>query len=152
MPGYQEEYRANPKIVPDNGIHNIPGFPQVQQKRPGIKNVGQETIEYGDPHNGLVFLHIQDIDHEGDHIGPSGKGYSGNHIKADPQAPGNFLSQIGNGSYTVHKTHDDKHNPQCNDGYRNDIKGSENFAMRPEGRHNKFCNWLAFIVQRYILF
>ena len=72
----------------------------------------------------MVFLHVQDIDHKGEYIGATGKSHTCYNVETDPQAPGNFLRKIGNGSQSLGKSDNDQHQTQYDYRERDDVERS----------------------------
>ena len=106
MPGNQEKDRAYTKGVADNRIYNPPGPSKIQKERTCIKYIGKQRIKHGGPDYGPVLLQSEDIDHEGHHIGPSGKSNTRNDVKINPKSPRAILVRMNHRSKSLCKTYD----------------------------------------------
>ncbi len=84
MPGDQKENRTGTEAIPDDGVYDVPGASQVKQQCAGVENISQETIQHRYAHDGVVLLHLEDVNHKGDHIGAAGKSNAGHHVEPDP--------------------------------------------------------------------
>ena len=132
MPGDQEEDRVEAEVVADDGVDDVPGPAEIEGKRAGVEDVGEEAVEHRRPHDRVVLLHAHDVDGEGDHVGATGEGYAGDDVEADPEAPGILLRQVGYRPQALGEADDEDPQTQENDGHGDHVEGRQNLAPRPE--------------------
>src|ERR1035437_9693624 len=97
----------------------------------------------------MVLLHIQDINHKSQHIGSSGKGYSCNYIKTDPQSPWDFLFKVCNCTQSFPETDDNKKKAQYHHRDGNNIKRSKKFHPGFKFTCQKLPNGTTIIISCY---
>ncbi len=132
MPRDEEKDRADPERVTDDRIDDVPRPPQVEQKGAGVEDVGEEPVQDRHPHDGMVPLHPEDVDHEGDDVSASGERHAGDDVETFPEAPGDVLRQVGDRAQAP-----DVSNRQQNDGAEEDegadhVERSQDLALRPQ--------------------
>ena len=91
MPTNQKHNGTESEGIANVGIHGMPRSPEIKQQSAAIKYIGQQSVQYSDTHNGVIFVHFHDINHESDDVSSTGKSNTGYHVETKPEAPGRFL-------------------------------------------------------------
>ena len=78
----------------DQGMPEAERFPDVDDEPHDHHGIADEGREDGRPGDGLVFLHVEDVDRGGDAEAAGGQGHAREHVHGDPEAPGHVVGQV----------------------------------------------------------
>ena len=95
-PGHLEEHRVG--VPHHHGVPDAPGLAQVEEQPDDEHQVADEGRELGRPEQRLELFQVEDIDGRGHGEAAGGQGHPGEHVKADPQAPGVGVVQVSGGA------------------------------------------------------
>jgi hypothetical protein len=106
-----------------------PRSAEIEDKRPGVEDVGQQAVEHRDADDGVVLLEIHHVDGEGDHVGATGEGDAGDHVEADPEPPRRLLGEIGHRAEPLGEAHHQDPEAEEDDRYRDDVERREQLSL-----------------------
>ena len=108
-----------------HGVPDAPGLAQVEEQPHHEHQIADEGRELGGPKQRLELFQVEDIDGRGHGEAAGGQGHPGEHVEADPQAPGVGVVQVGGGAQPKEEPDDGGDQTQHQDDIEDGVPGGQ---------------------------